>query len=88
MNSKTAATKKHFFNDCIMCVSMSRKTTKSSDDDKVLLSKTTQSKPLMTTNARKSKIACQTNFFFDANWNFHFTVAIAMLPPPVSFNNL
>ena len=25
---------------------------------------------------------------FDANWNFHFTVAIAMLPPPVSFNNL
>jgi len=25
---------------------------------------------------------------FDANWNFHFTVAIAMLPPPVSFKNL
>ena len=60
MNSKTAATKKSFFNDCIMCVSMSRKTTKNSDDDTVLLQKTTESKPLVTTNARKSKIACQT----------------------------
>ena len=71
-----------------MCVSMSRKTTKNSDDDTVLLQKTTQSKPLMTTNARKSKIACQTKKNVDANWNFHFTVAIAMLPPPVSFKNL